>query len=471
MAKKKRASERLAKTEADLNALLSALTQPLDKAKTPSEIIRALAAGCWAKNHGGATVPDEEIPTVADLVSTLEADTSSVDDLRPEMSEWLSDLLPMRDETGTPLQWKWDAFAATAWDTAAWDSFEWGYRLIVRTHKTPGRPTFLRSLEQVHERWVQLNPGTHPLAALVEAWQNRPRPAVRNKRPDRIFPARLGMVDPSDRRAGRLFTPALHSPDGQQTLPGFEREIIGPALPLALYDLAASKAERRGRGAPLALRIWIEAVLSVPLGARDYPSSMSVTLRDLLKALYPGRTPKPNEYMPRLEAAVNALDSPAARIPWEDPVTRRGGLRRVVSVTDIPRGPGKLDDVLTLTVHLPPGTGAGPVVSPKLAHYGTKSAAKYRALIGLAYSWFDPGRTRHPVRGGKHWLYSNDPKTYGDPLTDDERISLCFPNSTITQRRVLAFKARKILDELVADGEARLVEGRILPPRHTKRPE
>ena len=64
--------------------------------------------------------------------------------------------------------------------------------------------------------------------------------------------------------------------------------------------------------------------------------------------------------MPRLEAAVNALDSPAARIPWEDPVTRRGGLRRVVSVTDIPRGPGKLDDVLTLTVHLPPGTGAGP---------------------------------------------------------------------------------------------------------------
>ena len=36
---------------------------------------------------------------------------------------------------------------------------------------------------------------------------------------------------------------------------------------------------------------------------------MSVTLRDLLKALYPGRTPKPNEYMPRLEAAVNALDS------------------------------------------------------------------------------------------------------------------------------------------------------------------
>ena len=65
-----------------------------------------------------------------------------------------------------------------------------------------------------------------------------------NTRPDRILPARVGMIEAKDRRAGRLFTTALHAnktpfgPKGKQLiLPGFERAVKGPALPLVLYDL------------------------------------------------------------------------------------------------------------------------------------------------------------------------------------------------------------------------------------------
>ena len=38
--------------------------------------------------------------------------------------------------------------------------------------------------------------------------------------------------------------------------------------------------------------------------------------------------------------AAEALDSMEARVPWYDPGTKWGGLRRVAPVGDIPRGPG-----------------------------------------------------------------------------------------------------------------------------------
>ena len=67
-----------------------------------------------------------------------------------------------------------------------------------------------------------------------------------------------------------------------------------PALPLALYDLGIGDAvERRGHGAPLALRLWVESVLSVRMAdrMRDRPVVMTVTLRDLLRRLYPSTDP------------------------------------------------------------------------------------------------------------------------------------------------------------------------------------
>ena len=338
-----------------------------------------------------------------------------------------------------------------------------------------------------------------PLEILYLAWLQRPKLVSPNTRSTgRIIPSKLAHVAPGDRQAGKLFAYAAHiafvAPEvgavpGQMVfsgfpqpaiarqqfvLPGFkDSDTIGPCLPLALYDLGDAPATSRGPAAPLPLRLFVEAVLAVPMDSRDthYPVAMRVTLRQMLEWLYPSpRKPRPNEYWPRLMAAFEALDSPAARIPWYDPETGSGGLRRIVNISDIPRGPAKLDDLISVIVDLPPGSGNGPQVSDNLRQWGIKSAAGYRALLNLAYRWFEPGRTHFPVGKGRRrfWAQANDPERYPG-LTDNELIALCFPTSTRSARRNLLSDARKVIRQLEQEGELRVIEAkgstmRILPP-------
>ena len=350
-------------------------------------------------------------------------------------------------------------------DGAAWDAIRRGALLLTINGET------VVYLAECCELLSQFRARADRLSALALLHAKLPRPGRANiNRPDRILPSRLAMVDHTDRRAGRLFTPAAHAVErgGEQLkLPGFglERTRITPALPLALYDLGGGSSMERGHGAPLALRLWVESILAVGLTdrANPWPTVLEIPLRDLLRKLYPNkRRPRPNEYWPRLMQAVEILDS--TRIPWDDPETGKGGLRRIVNVSDIPRGPGKLDDAVRIIVDLPPGSGKGPVVSPNLNRYGVQSAPLYRGLLNLAYLWFDPGRTRFPVRGRKHWLQVEDPERY-PTITNDLLIELFYPTSTVKQQTVLATRARKDLARLVKDGEARIVKGRLMPPK------
>ena len=359
--------------------------------------------------------------------------------------------------------------AAKAISAGAWWTARRGMLLIKITIK--GEIETVVSWWEISEILSLFVARADGLSALALLYAGLPRPGRANiNRTDRILPARLAMVDHTDRRAGQLFTPAAHAVerDGEGLkLPGFglERTRITPALPLALYDLGGGPSMERGHGAPLALRLWVESILAVGLTdrANPWPTVLEIPLRDLLRKLYPSaRRPRPNEYWPRLMQAVEILDS--TRIPWEDPETGKGGLQRIVNVSSIPRGPGKLDDAVRIIVDLPPGSGKGPVVSPHLARYGVRSAPLYRGLLNLAYQWFDPGRTRFPVRGGKHWLQVEDPERY-PTITNDLLIELFYPTSSQKARRNLASRARKDLDRLVKDGEARIVKGRLMPPK------
>ena len=312
-----------------------------------------------------------------------------------------------------------------------------------------------------------------PLAPLVNAWQNPPRPVEPSKRTTaRVIPARLAMAATSGPRNARLlFSPAAHAdygPDGKQlVMPGFAKpDTPSPALPLALYDLGAGPAISPGKGAPLALRMFVESVLSVPMDERErgLPVAMSVSLRDFLKWLYPTRTPSPAEYWPRLMSAVEALDSWDARVPLYDPQTKRSDLRRVVSVGGIPRGPGALDESVRIIVDLPPGSGHGPQVSDNLRIWGVKSAPAYRLLINLAYQWHNPGVTKVPVGKGKgrHWVQVDDPDRY-PVINDAELVGLTFP-TTRRHRGRRSAEALAVAKQLEKAGELRFVEGKILPP-------
>ena len=311
----------------------------------------------------------------------------------------------------------------------------------------------------------------HPLAPMVRGWFLRPIAADINRRPDRILPSRVAMVRTGDRRAPKLFSPAAHGAlvNGEQyVLPGFELDVEGPALPLVLYDLGEDNPHQvHGRSAPLALRLFVEAILSVPFADRHryQPVAMQMTLSELRDRLFPGRKISMGRVMQQLVRAVDALDSMDARIPWEDPETGRGGLRRIVSVQDVPRSAAHLDDVVRLIVDLPPGSGGGPVVTATLADWGVRSGPAYRALINLAYRWYQPGRTHYPLPsrdGGKHWVRKEDPSAYPE-ITESSLIELVFPTSTQRNRRVLVQRSRKVLAELEAAGELRVVDNRILP--------
>ena len=311
-----------------------------------------------------------------------------------------------------------------------------------------------------------------PLAPLVNAWQQRPRPVEPNRRlTDRIIPARLAMADPNN-NPRTLFSPAArveYGPDGKQlVLPGFGNKTTpSPALPLALYDLGAGPTISPGRGAPLALRLFVEAILSVPMRERErgLPVAMSVALRELLQWLYPTRNPSPAEYWPRLMGAIEALDSWDARIPLYDPQTKRNELRRVVSVGGIPRGPRALDESVRIIVDLPPGSGNGPQVSDNLRLWGVKSAPAYRLLINLSYQWHKPGQTIIPLGKGKakHWVHVSDPNRYNE-ISDDDIIALTFPSSTQKNRRVLLRRAKIVIATLQDANELRVIDGKILPP-------
>ena len=311
-----------------------------------------------------------------------------------------------------------------------------------------------------------------PLAPLVNAWQQRPRPVEPNRRTtDRVIPARLAMANTSS-NPRLLFSPAAHTeygPDGKQlVMPGFaSADTPSPALPLALYDLGAGPTISPGRGAPLALRMFVESVLSVPMQERErgQPVAMSVSLREFLKWLYPSRTPSPAEYWPRLMAAVEALDSWDARVPLYDPQTKRSELRRVVSVGGIPRGPGALDESVRIIVDLPPGSGNGPQVSDKLRLWGVKSAPAYRLLINLAYQWHNPGVTKIPIGRGKarHWVQVDDPERY-PVIADDDLVFLTFPTMSSRSERRKPGEAWGYVRQLEKAGELRVVDGKILPP-------
>ncbi len=316
--------------------------------------------------------------------------------------------------------------------------------------------------------------GLSALAVVVDG-VNLPEPVDLNGRDDPLLPTSVALVGPGSLFANRgLFAVQSRLDSGLRLggLPELERDVHGPLLPLPLYNLLTTVAGRSKGGAgstDLALRIFVEGLCAVM--KRDWrrserrPVMVSTTLREFLSWFYPTRRPRPNEYWPRLMDACAALDREEARVPWRDPETGKGGLRRVVSLGDIPRGAHALDDTIGLVVHLPPGSRSGPTIHrSQLRYWGWKSEPAYRAKLALAYQWYRPGVTRIPAAGGKgEWVQSQDPSCY-EPYSRERIVELCYPTSVHSNRRMLVARSWEIIRRLEAAGEVRIVGERILPP-------
>ena len=342
----------------------------------------------------------------------------------------------------------------------------------------PRRPTVADHLLSIAQLWEELRPDPepadyppNPITPLIRAWQRGQLMAAPNQRDGRILPAGLGMAGRGDPRTRRFFMPASRQGQdagGQLWLPGFERPRTGPAFPLALYGLGrGADARRQGHGAPLALRLFVEAVLLAPQLERGGPGGvdMRVSLREIRRRLYPAsyKTISTRRIARDVEAAAEALDSMDARFPVDE--GRGRVMWRVVNVLGIPHD---LDADLTISVRLPPGaSNAGPIIPDSLQQWGAKSAPAYNALIGLAYDWYNPGQTSFPVKRGRVWLRNPDPTRYRvyDP---DALADLFYPLSGDTTRAHARERAPGHLEALAAAGDvvvAHTPDGdRILPP-------
>lgn len=312
--------------------------------------------------------------------------------------------------------------------------------------------------------------GLTALAVVVEG-ADLPEPVAMNGHGSPLLPTSVALVGPGSLFANQghfAVHTRLDSGLRVSELPVLERDIEGPLLPLALYNLLAAPGCRKGGhgSADLALRIYVEGLCSVM--QRDWqrserrPVLVSTTLREFLTWFYPNRRPRPSEYWPRLMAACAALDREESRVPWRDQDTAQSGLRRVVSLADIPRGPEALDDSVGLAVHLPPGSTCGPKIQrSRMRYWGYTSEPAYRALVALAYQWHRPGYTRVPGNGG--WVQSQDPNAY-EEYSPNRIIELCYPTSVHSNRRMLVSRAWKVLRRLEEAGDVRIVGNRILPP-------
>ena len=460
----------------------SALNENLRTARSTGDILSALAAKEWRR---GECYADPEVPTQGDLAGWMPncppdairmANQQLAALVGNSHAQWglceAGAVLPVCGPSGDPPRDM--ALVALIPTTATVDTvppevIETEVRFEGDRQPSIGRTATVilgHAVEAVHCVWKA---GPHPLAPLVAAWQIRSREVESNGRPDPIFPAPMIMVRRDDARAGGIFARAARVAqlgDKTQYLPGFQpapgEGPLGPALPLAIYDLG-SEPEVAKRGAPLPLRIFVEVVISVPQQDRD-PNHVLLLpperVRDWLLRLYPcgPKHYRPSRDWPRIKDAVDALNSWDALIPWEQP-DGSGALRQVVIPADVPRS-GRANDWIRFGVHLPPGSERGALVDrPALRLAGVRSGPAYRLALSLSFEWHRPGWRRQPLkRAGKttSWRQVREPRRY-PVLTDDRLLAGAYPTGMPVRRNAVQ-RARFALEYLVRIGLVELFQ-------------
>ena len=289
---------------------------------------------------------------------------------------------------------------------------------------------------------VRAGGGRHALAVV---WLARERAAGR--RLDPILP-RLTVddVDPARKRGALLGEAGPLADRGERMplLPEVARDDVRVPI-LELADVHGVQSMARGRGAPLELRLAVEALLSFRLDER-WEDTIRIAWRvaDLLDAVKPNPTGRrrgggdprrggrPDDWT-RVQSALKSLDE-KAWVPWAQP-SGRPGVWRLFAIRGLPDvGKPGPEDKVVIEVALPPGAGAGAVVDRlAIRQAGLVSAPAFRALIGVSTLTWMPGRTRVPVSGaGGLWtgavarypvLSARDRRrvAFGPRMVDDTR--------------------------------------------------
>ena len=284
--------------------------------------------------------------------------------------------------------------------------------------KNPSNIFFAFSLSNAHHAWSEARQKVddlkHPLVPLIEAWFKRPLPVEPSRRQYGIAPKFASVID-TRRDSSFANLPDMTGTHGEIAayLPGFEPQppTFTSAPVLHLYDYLGGTSLTRGRAAPLTLRIFYEAVMSVTVDARRHPRFVELTLRDLRDWLYPAvvrsdgkmrSSYKPSKHLPLILQALHSVHN--LRVSVIPDGHEAPTLWQPVSVRALPTH--DINSLVRFEVLLPPGSTRGALVDRHvLRELGLQSALKYRAYIGLCYFWDKYGRTKN----GRRELVSTRP--------------------------------------------------------------
>ena len=342
-----------------------------------------------------------------------------------------------------------------------------GYRFLLMADKAsgPNRQSFEDSgpeLEDIlpagfaiyHRIWYEVGKEAglrHPVAALIDGYLSHVEPDTRDTG---VMPAPLAAHRHIETKAdmGFLFdvTEYDRSPqpgemptdDALSHLPSLTPRPSGvvPALPIVLWDRAVEA--KPGRGAPYGLRLWVEAILSVPVSERSGTRTIAIPFGHMVKAMF-------NRYrrdqFPALSAAFQTVHNMG--IAWGEQ-----GAESVwvpVVVRNRPERWDAYDSDVVFEVKLPPGSGSGPLVyKPYLREIGRHSAPGYRATLGLCYLWDRYGANKGRfIQATIPRLRRND---QGELVDSDGEVLLTKQNQPIGQYMIGKGENRRLRSDVVA---------------------
>ena len=265
---------------------------------------------------------------------------------------------------------------------------------------------YIASVVNLHARWLDLPEDErpwHPLAPIVRAWQMRPvevepfRPRHRAALPDLHRPRREDLPD----------LPMLPATARKPAwLPGMEPTVGGcPSWLLALFDQAGGRSMRPGRGAPWDLRLFVAALLSLPVESRDgRPRDLTFKAGEVAAWLHPRGWDRANRRRdwPAFLRALGTLG--ALRVPmevsacWPDDGTTEIRDVALVACADAPREWRDGLARVTFTVRAPGSEGPGVRIDwPRLVAYGADSAPLYRGYLAVSAALHRTARRGAPA--------------------------------------------------------------------------
>ena len=288
---------------------------------------------------------------------------------------------------------------------------EWGlYAMRLGIDDDGGQKGEVLNIEAVHAAWLSIPEADrprHPLAPLVREWFNRPA----NRDPfdlrSRASVPRLHRIEPGEAAQLPAFPGSnLPEPGRQLDLPGFGPTVEGcPSWLLWLFDAAGGESMKQGRGAPLAMRLFVGALLHVAVPDRtgNWVALRFPTLRRH-EADWPVPGVRSVETWLHPEAWGNfrrdwtllpaALDSMRERLCYV-PVPGVGSMAMVFPSV-IPRAP--CDPMVEFTVRIPASAAHGARADWQLlCRYGAVSAPLYRAYLSTVAYFDHSARAGHPI--------------------------------------------------------------------------